>query len=161
MSAVFSGGLVYEYSEEGSKYGLVQISGSSVSELDDFGALQSALSGQSNPSGDGGYKASGAASTCPPQSGNWDVSGDQLPAIPDPAKKYMTQGAGAGVGLGGSGSQNAGTKSSGFASPGSGSVNGSPTKKSDASLRAPPMTFAPVMCGLVVVLSSALGASLL
>jgi hypothetical protein len=90
MTSVFSGGLVYEYSQEGNNFGLVTINGGSVSENDDFNALQSALSSQSNPSGDGGYKANGSPSTCPPQSSSWDVSGDALPAIPEPAKAYVS-----------------------------------------------------------------------
>jgi len=40
MTSVYSGGLVYEYSEEPNKFGLVSISGSSVTELPDFAALQ-------------------------------------------------------------------------------------------------------------------------
>jgi hypothetical protein len=53
MTSVYSGGLVYEYSEEGSGYGLVNISSSgTVTEGHDFTALQSALKGTANPSGD-------------------------------------------------------------------------------------------------------------
>ena len=55
MTGVYSGGLVYEYSEEGSKYGLVTIDGDDVTEGDDFTALKTAFAGTTNPSGDGGY----------------------------------------------------------------------------------------------------------
>lgn len=58
MTSVYSGGLVYEYSEEGSGYGLVKINGDSVTETSDFTALQKELA-SSKPSGDGGYKDSG------------------------------------------------------------------------------------------------------
>ena len=169
MSGVFSGGLVYEYSEEGNKYGLVQINGNSVQELDDFKALQSAYSAQKDPSGDGGYKTNGAASNCPAQSSNWAVSNDNLPALPSPAKKYLSDGAGKGAGLTGAGSQNAGTGSSATASSGSGAVastapanpSASAKKASASSLRGPELTIAPIVCTLVVLFSSVLGMALL
>lgn len=172
MTSVYSGGLVYEYSEEGSKYGLVTVNGGSVTEGADFTALQTAFSGTSNPQGDGGYNKTGGASGCPAQnSPNWVVKDDSLPAIPQPAEKYMTQGAGTGPGLSGPGSQNAGTASSGTATPGSGQVTVSATgsaasstgKKKGAAgtLRAPEISFAPLVCGLVVVASTFFGATLL
>ncbi|KAK5239595.1 1,3-beta-glucanosyltransferase, partial [Exophiala xenobiotica] len=109
MTGVYSGGLVYEYSQEASNYGLVEISGDSVSELPDFAALQSQFAKTANPTGDGGYNSTGGASGCPTYSSpNWLVKDDSLPAIPAGAKKYMSQGAGTGPGLSGAGSQNAG-----------------------------------------------------
>lgn len=88
MTSVYSGGLVYEYSEEGSGYGLVNISSSgTVTEGHDFTALQSALKGTANPSGDGGYNSTGGASGCPAQSASWNVTSDALPAIPVAAAK--------------------------------------------------------------------------
>jgi hypothetical protein len=163
MSSVFSGGLVYEYSEEGSNYGLVKINGDSVEELDDFETLQAAFSKQKNPSGDGGYKSSGKASECPRKSANWEVDGNSLPAIPEPAKKYMKEGAGKGAGLEGDGSQYAGTPSSSTAPPGSSTSNSpSSTKKGSASsLRPSESSIAPVICALIVFASSLFGATLL
>ena len=163
MTSVYSGGLVYEYVEEGSKYGLVKINGDSVEELDDFDALKTAFAGTPNPQGDGGYSQSGAASKCPAKSSTFDVDTAALPAIPEPAKKFMNQGAGTGVGLGGSGSQNAGTGSSGTATAGSGSVTatGTPKKGAAGALHAPALSVTPVICGLVVIASSLLGAALL
>ena len=171
MTGVYCGGLVYEYSQEASNYGLVTINGNSVSERPDFTALQSAFEKTSNPSGDGGYNKTGGASGCPPKdSPNWDVDNDALPAIPEPAKKYMTEGAGKGQGLDGPGSQNAGTGSSGTATAGSGAATGTPTGSSSgaasstgaaASLRVPQYGMGPLVCGLVVVASTFLGATLL
>lgn len=125
MTGVYSGGLVYEYSEEGSNYGLVNIDGNTVTTNTDFTNLQTQLKNNPAPSGDGGYKSSGAASTCPASSDTFelnDFTGESLPAIPSGATKYMSQGAGAGPGLTGDGSQNAGGGSSGTATPGSGSA---------------------------------------
>ncbi|KAF2087328.1 glycoside hydrolase family 72 protein [Saccharata proteae CBS 121410] len=173
MTSVYSGGLVYEYAEEGSDYGLVKISGDSVTEKDDFAAYKSALANTPAPTGDGGYKTDGSASTCPSKSSTWDVDSDALPAIPEPAKKYLQKGAGAGPGLTGSGSQNAGTESSGTATAGSGEVTATATSGSGSSssssaskgaaagLHAPAFEIAPLVCGAVVVFSTLFGAALL
>ena len=171
MTPVFSGGLVYEYSEEGSHFGLVNVSGSSVTEGQDFTALQSAFKNTPAPTGDGGYKSSGSPSQCPSFSTDFAVQNDTLPAIPDGAKKYMTQGAGTGPGLAGSGSQDAGGASTGTATAGSGKVtatasssgsSGSGTKASAAgALSVPALTSAPFVGALVIGLSAVLGACLL
>jgi hypothetical protein len=174
MTSVYSGGLVYEYSEEGSKYGLVQInSPTSVTELPDFLALKTALAAQTDPAGTGGYNATGGASGCPAQSANWNVTGDALPAIPAGAAKLMKSGAGKGAGLSGKGSQNAGGTSTGTASAGSGAVTAvatgsasSSTSTSSGSAKSAgtqlqPMDRAPVLLGLFVAGMSFLGATLL
>lgn len=128
MIPVYSGGLVYEYSEEGNGYGLVQISGNQIDEKSDFTALMQAYK-NTNPQGDGGYKSSGKPSQCPAQSSTWEVkefSGQELPAIPEAAQKYMKNGAGKGPGLQGKGSQSGssddGGQSTSTASAGSGST---------------------------------------
>lgn len=161
MTGVYSGGLVYEYSQEGSHYGLVEISGGSVQELSDFDALKSAFANTPNPQGDGGYSSSGAASKCPAQSSTFAVSGDSLPAIPEPAKKYMTNGAGAGPGLNGPGSMQAGTGSTGTATAGSGAVSatGSAKKGAAGAVQAPGLSLTSVVCGLAVTFSTMLGAA--
>ncbi len=169
MTGVYSGGLVYEYSQEPSNYGLVEINGDSVSELADFTALQSQFSKTANPTGDGGYNSTGGASGCPTYSSpNWLVKDDSLPAIPDGAKKYMSQGAGTGPGLSGAGSQNAGGASTGTATAGSGqasqtgSSGGSSSSTSGAvAMTVPEWSLAPLVCGAVVVMSTFFGAALL
>jgi 1,3-beta-glucanosyltransferase GAS5 len=165
MTSVYSGGLVYEYSEEGSKYGLVTInSDGTISEGPDFTALQTALSGTSDPSGDGGYNSTGGASGCPAQSSNWNVTSDALPAIPSAAAEMMKTGAGKGFGLTGTGSQNAGGTSTGTATPGSGSVTATSTgtaKKNSASALQSPLDKTPIFVASIVVAFSFLGATLL
>lgn len=167
MTSVYSGGLVYEYSEESSNYGLVKISGDSVKELPDYDALKTAFSKTNNPTGSGDYNSTGGPNPCPTKNApNWDVSGDSLPAIPEPAKKYFEQGAGKGKGFSGSGSMNAGTASTGTAAPGSGSVTGSSSSSTSTSqgaaagLQPPRLTFAPIAVGLVTALSTLFGAGL-
>ena len=176
MTSVYSGGLVYEYSKEGNvdpgqKYGLVTISGNSVSELPDFSTLQSAFANTPLPTGDGGYKSTGQASICPAKSSTWLVSGDSLPAMPPQASQYFKDGAGKGPGLSGGGSQDAGSGSPGTASAGSGQPTASGTsgassasstgKKSAANGHMQDFSFGPLVCGLVVAMSSIVGAMLL
>lgn len=98
MTKVFSGGLVYEYSEEGNGYGLVTINGDTVTEVgSQFTDLQSAFASVSDPADGGGYSTDGVVQTCPEQSDDWDTSpfvGTALPAMPTAAEKYMQDGAG-------------------------------------------------------------------
>ncbi|KAJ5887781.1 1-3-beta-glucanosyltransferase Gel1 [Penicillium taxi] len=169
MTSVYSGGLVYEYSQESSKYGLVSISDDSVKELDDYTALKTAFDKTANPKGDGGYNSTGGASGCPTKNApNWNVDSDSLPAIPEPAKKYLTDGAGKGSGFSGKGSMNAGTQSTATATSGSGDVTGSASTSSSTSttstgaapgLQIPALTIGPIAVGLVTILSSVFGAS--
>lgn len=182
MTSVYSGGLVYEYSQEESKYGLGTIDGDTYTENDDFKNLMQQFSDNPAPSGDGGYKSDGSASPCPSNSDTWDVkdfSGEELPAIPDGAEDYMKNGAGKGPGLSGSGSQNAGGESTSTADAGSGSVTavasnasgsgasntgGASAASSSAaasSLLVGDMGKAPFVCAAVVLVSSIFGASLL
>ena len=182
MTSVFSGGLVYEYSQEGNGYGLVTISGNTVtpvgSQVKDLG---NALNSTSNPSGNGGARSgSGTKQSCPPQSSDWDTSpftGSALPATPSGAAKYFKNGAGSGPGLSGPGSQDASGGSTSTASAGAGSVTatfgsgatGTSSSSSSASsskgaasgLRVPTFEVAPLVCGIVVTLSLFAGAALL
>ena len=76
MSSVFSGGLVYEYSNETNNYGLVQIvSDTEVTKLQDFDNLKEQYSKQENPSGNGGASTSNEHSTCPDyEEGIWEAN---------------------------------------------------------------------------------------
>ncbi|KAA8565247.1 hypothetical protein EYC84_010975 [Monilinia fructicola] len=141
MTGVYSGGLVYEYSEEGSKYGLVTISGSSVTEGNDFTALKAAFAKTSNPNGDGGYSSSSKLELVSP------------------------------AGLTGAGSQNAGGTSTGTATAGSGSVTAvatgassgtaTGTNKSSAGNALAPMDKTPLVLGTLIASLTFVGAALL
>ncbi|PGH27630.1 hypothetical protein AJ80_00643 [Polytolypa hystricis UAMH7299] len=165
MTAVYSGGLVYEYTEEGSEYGVVKLSDKEAKELSGYKALKDALAKTKSPQGDGGYNKTSGPNECPKKNTpNWDVDNDALPTIPQLAKKYLTDGAGKGPGLKG-GSQNVGTKSSSTATAGSGSATGATATGTEsgnaaAGLRAPELGLAPIFCSLVVCLSMVFGASL-
>ncbi|KAE8423414.1 Glucanosyltransferase-domain-containing protein [Aspergillus pseudocaelatus] len=170
MTSVYSGGLVYEYSQEPSKYGLVEINDNKVKTLSDYDALKSAFEKTSNPKGDGGYNQTGGANPCPAKdSPNWDVDTDALPAIPEGAKKFMKDGAGKGEGFSGKGSQSGGgSTSTGTAEPGSGSATGSSGSSSGSSsssssagvMNIPNMSLAPLVVGMVTVMSTFVGAGL-
>lgn len=145
MTGVYSGGIVYQYSEESDNpgYGLVSVSGesTSVSELADFTAYSTALASWPAPTGDGGFTSTTNTQACPTADDAWLVSDTLLPAIPSGAEKYFTEGAGAGPGITGAGSQNAGGTSTGDAAPGSGSAtttaSASSTGKSGGTRPAP------------------------
>ena len=96
MTPVFSGGLVYEYSQESNDYGLVEVSGNSseIKYLDDFKNLKAAYEKTPLPTGDGGYKPVGKPSECPKEAPGWEGK-ETLPTMPDAASKYLANGAGA------------------------------------------------------------------
>ncbi len=134
MSSVFSGGLVYEYSEEPNNYGLVNItSEDSVLKQDDFYNLQGEYNSTKNPTGDGGSKATVSSIECPTLSDNW-VATDDLPTLPEDAETYMKDGAGKPKGNDGASTQDMGPddESSSSASPSS-SSSGSSSSGSSSS----------------------------
>lgn len=179
MTGVYSGGLVYEYSEEGNGYGLVSINGNSVTETAGFTDLKNQLAANPAPSGDGGYSSDGSASPCPSTSSTWEVTaftGEELPAMPSGAVSFLSKGAGKGPGLSGKGSQNSGDASSGTATPGSGSATatatpsstGSTTSSSSSassgaasSMMIPELGMAPFAMTATVFVASLFGATLL
>ncbi|KAI1380646.1 glycoside hydrolase family 72 protein [Hypoxylon crocopeplum] len=166
MTSVYSGGLMYEYSREGNSFGIVELSGSSdsVREDPDFSKLESALSKYPAPTGDGGFTSTTSAVACPTVDGIWDIDEwgpSALPAIPEGAVKYMTDGAGAGPGLKGDGSQNAGGTSTGTAAPGSGSVTATASDHSASGRPAPPMDMSIFVLSGIVALFTLAGTLLL
>jgi len=171
MTGVYSGGLVYEYSNEGNGYGLVNISSTSeVIEGTQFDLLQTALSNTTAPTGDGGYNSTSGASVCPPSSSTWNVSSDALPAIPAKAAALMSKGAGTGAGLKGAGSQEAGgsgVSSSGTATAGSGAASttasgtASTSKSAAGGSLAQSFDKTPMILGFIVSTLTLVGAVLI
>jgi 1,3-beta-glucanosyltransferase GAS5 len=107
MTSVFSGGLVYEWTQEVSDYGLVELSNGNITLLPDYNNLKAEFKKTPMPTGDGGYKSSGPASTCPPNSTDF-ISWKVLPAIPGKAQVYVGSGAGQPLGYNGPSNQGAG-----------------------------------------------------
>ena len=164
---------MYEYSEEGNGYGIVNVNGNKVTPVgQQFSDLQQNLADTQNPSGNGGFKASNSEQQCPGQSVNWDTkpfTGSSLPAMPSGAVKYLKDGAGKGPGLTGDGSQNAPGGSTATASANAGQVSatygsgGSAATSSGAAValgRGESNLLPVMMSGVVVVLSFAFGAAI-
>ena len=167
MTIAYSGGLVYEYTLEANGYGLVAVgSNGNVVPNEDFRRLQQAYEETPNPSGDGGARRDTDVPECPLQTRQWNVDTEKLPVMPTGAEKYMQTGAGKGPGLGGDGSQWAGTPSetspdlsdgvteseSGNESSGSDSSNGNDDSgEESAAPLVPPRSMKSTLCGVVVV----------
>ncbi|RCK60553.1 Protein EPD1 [Candida viswanathii] len=84
MTDVWSGGIVYMYFQEENDYGLVSVSGSSVSTLEDYSYYKSEILDISPTSVQASAEsASGVSRTsCPTNTDNWKASTD-LPPTPD------------------------------------------------------------------------------
>ena len=112
MTGVYSGGLMYEYSNEPNNFGIVVIDdpvkSTAVKELEGFAKFQKALALYPAPTGDGGASTASNSVPCPAKGPHWDVEGTELPSLPKGADKFFHDGAGTGPGLHGPGSQNAG-----------------------------------------------------
>jgi hypothetical protein len=172
MSPVYSGGLVYEYTqEEVENFGLVDIKDGKVVERPDFSSLEKSFKKTAIPTFDGGYKTDGKASECPKKSKTWevDMADDELPVMPDGVSDYFENGAGEGKGLSG-GSQESGTDEvkigkavTGTVTNGATNGGSNPTtsKAAAASLHVPELSVAPFIAGAVVLISSLMGASLI
>ncbi|KAK0752497.1 glycoside hydrolase family 72 protein [Schizothecium vesticola] len=124
MTGVYSGGLMYEYTNEENNFGIVQLenpaTSTDVKELEGFAKFAHALATYPAPTGDGGASASTHSVACPPKGPHWDVEDTQLPPIPEGADRFFKDGAGIGPGLQGPGSQNAGNQPPIQAPPSSG-----------------------------------------
>lgn len=88
MTHVFSGGLVYEYSEEDNEYGLVEIDGDDIKTNKDFDNLKEMFEKVDNPKGDGAFQEDLEHSECPDKSDVWEAS-NKIPDTPKGALKYI------------------------------------------------------------------------
>ncbi|KAG4439563.1 hypothetical protein IFR05_004962 [Cadophora sp. M221] len=82
MTSVWSGGIMYMYFQEANDYGLVTVSGTTVSKLPDFTALSSQLAKvtPSNTASANYVVTNTAAQSCPTVGADWAAS-DALPPI--------------------------------------------------------------------------------
>ncbi|KAI5292677.1 beta-glucanosyltransferase, partial [Ascosphaera pollenicola] len=125
---------VYEYSQESSNYGLVEISNTTVKELSDFTRLKEAFQNTAPPTGTGGYNSTGGANPCPAKSDNWEVDPDaDLPSTPSKAVQFMESGPAEPSGFSG-GSQTAGEDGGSSLTAGSGpTITASTTEATGSS----------------------------
>ncbi|EMR11603.1 hypothetical protein PNEG_00045 [Pneumocystis murina B123] len=107
MIHVFSGGLVYEWTEEKNNpnYGLVIVNGKEVTKKQDYLNLKEQYSKLSFPSNGGGYKIRGGGNECPKDAFSFNVHA-ALPNVPRGAERYFKNGAGRPLGLRPLGSKN-------------------------------------------------------
>ncbi|KAK6515064.1 hypothetical protein TWF506_007415 [Arthrobotrys conoides] len=136
MTGVFSGGLVFEWTQEENNFGLVEVSEDlkTIDTLVDYDNLKEMYEKISNPSGDGGATlTSGSPSECPSRiPGVWDAE-CSLPAMPRRAEGYLRNGAGEPLGLDGPSNQ-----WSGPAPPPSETETGGPPEATTTSPNAAP-----------------------
>ncbi|KFA64690.1 hypothetical protein S40285_07128 [Stachybotrys chlorohalonatus IBT 40285] len=116
MSAVYSGGLMYEYSIEENEFGIVSIDGDTLDKHDEFEIFKSALAEYPAPTGNGGAATTTHAVECPTSDASWNVDPSYIPEMPVQAQRFMEDGAGEGPGLNGDGSQQAGDSGTATAS---------------------------------------------
>ncbi|KAK0620258.1 Glucanosyltransferase-domain-containing protein [Immersiella caudata] len=139
MTSVYSGGLMYEYTYEENKYGIVTIDDKAQKgprkELPEFANFAKAMKDFPAPAGDGGASPTTHSQPCPTKDAHWDVDSTLLPAMPEGAKKYLTDGAGKGPGLNGPGSQNSGPAEVEDAAPGSGAGGGNGNTNKNAATK--------------------------
>ncbi|KAL2164807.1 hypothetical protein VTH06DRAFT_103 [Thermothelomyces fergusii] len=165
MTGVYSGGLLYEYSMERNKYGIVKIKGADQKgereELPEFAAFAAALKKWPAPTDDGGYTKTSSASECPTKDSNWDVESSVLPEIPKGALKFFEDGAGKGPGLDGPGSQWAVDQASSSPNLSSGTSEDGESTSSSAAVRGsvPALDKAPFVVSGVVLLFTLVGAA--
>ncbi|KAI8272639.1 1,3-beta-glucanosyltransferase gel1 [Colletotrichum sp. SAR11_240] len=168
MTGVYSGGLMYEYSMEENNYGIVEIDGTSVSELSEFAKLSTAMSKYPAPTGAGGAVSTTHSVACPTENAVWSVDPSKIPTMPTGASKYMTDGAGDGPGLTGDGSQQAGDSASdGETTGGTASPTTSGAAATGSSNAAPGLTFgshvekAPLVISGLTIMFTLFGAMVL
>jgi len=172
MTKSISGGLVYEYTNAGNDYGLVNIKGNTVKPIgNQFSDLEAQMKKIVTPSGNGGATTGNSDQPCPAQGKYWDTkpfTGSALPATPSGAMKYFQDGAGKGPGLNGKGSQEAGTGKQSTASKsagavqttyGNGSGSSSGTSSGASQIRADMMPF--VGAGVALAFCALIGATVL
>lgn len=112
MTGVYSGGLVYEYSLEDNKYGIVKLNGDDSDKVTqvknaagdsgdtEYEYLSKAMKNYPAPTaGNGGAASTTHAAKCPKSASSWQVDPSMVPSMPEEAQKYMKKGAGEGPGL--------------------------------------------------------------
>jgi hypothetical protein len=161
MDSVYSGGLMYEYSNETNNYGIVKIgSNDKVTTLSEYANFKTALSDNPAPTGDGGADSTTHSKSCPTSDSNWQVNPSLVPVMPNQAQKYLTKGAGDGPGLKGDGSQDQADSGTATASVTGGTAvaTGSSSSDDSAAGTIAPLQLAPLAVTGAAIFFTVLGA---
>lgn len=161
MDSVYSGGLMYEYSQEDNKYGIVTIgSDDKVTTLSEYANFKTALAENAAPTGDGGADSTTHSQTCPTSASNWQVNPSLVPEMPEQASKYFTKGAGDGPGLKGDGSQDQADSGTATASVTGGTAvaTGSSSTDDSAAGAVAPLELAPLAVTCAAIFFTMMGA---
>ncbi|KAF7549909.1 hypothetical protein G7046_g8185 [Stylonectria norvegica] len=173
MTSVYSGGLLYEFSVEDNDFGIVDIDGNSVTPSSEnpkeYGNFKSALSKYPVPTGDGGAASTTHSVACPTSEAVWQVNPSLVPEMPQAAEKYFKNGAGAGPGLKGDGSQDSADSGTATASVTGGEASptgssGASSTSDDSDSAAPingPMNMAPLLVTGAAFFFALFGAAIL
>ncbi|CAM1500773.1 Fc.00g099350.m01.CDS01 [Cosmosporella sp. VM-42] len=164
MSSVYSGGLLYEYSVEKNKFGIVTIDKTAIETSQEYDLFKAALEEYPAPTGDGGAASTTHSVSCPTSESVWQVNPSLVPEMPSEAQKYMKDGAGDGPGLDGDGSQNAGDSGTATASVTGGEASPTGSSSSDDDSAAPmnaPSMVAPLLVSGVAAVFTLFGTLLL
>ncbi|KAF3931923.1 hypothetical protein ABW20_dc0100811 [Dactylellina cionopaga] len=160
MTVVFSGGLVYEWTQEPNNFGLVQVSKDlkTIKPLDDYNYLKDMYKKVPNPSGDGSATLTkGAASTCPSQiQGVWEADCN-LPSMPQKAETYFQNGAGAPLGLDGPTNQWSGPAPPPSGTSGAGASNTATKSPNAGATTVPALNFVAIGSIASIVFAGLLG----
>jgi len=107
MTAVYSGGLAYEFTIEPNGYGIVELGDNGAQPNDDFDRLAAQFEKHPSPTGMAGAKSADETThlDCPAESDDWPLSTNNLPEIPEKAEELIKDGAGEAPGIDGPGSQ--------------------------------------------------------
>lgn len=107
MTAVYSGGLAYEFTIEPNGYGIVELGDNGAEPNEDFDRLAAQFAAHPAPTGLAGAKTEDEAVhlDCPAESEDWPLDTNNLPEIPEEAEELIQGGAGEAPGLDGPGSQ--------------------------------------------------------
>ncbi|KAK6500187.1 hypothetical protein TWF481_010537 [Arthrobotrys musiformis] len=164
MTGVFSGGLVYEWTQEENKYGLVEVSKDlkSIKRLVDYDNLKEMYKNVPNPTGDGGATlTAGKASECPDKVvGVWEAD-CSLPAMPSKAAGYFTSGAGEPLGLNGPTNQWSGPAPPPSETESGGAAAATTTSPNAAPMALPSMNFVAIGSISSIVIAGLLGGAAL
>lgn len=87
MTGVYAGRLLYEYSVEGNRYGIIYIFNDQAGDAPDMKIFEDILAKHPPPTGDGGFVQTTYSVRCTSKDASWLLDNDSLLSILDEAQK--------------------------------------------------------------------------